>query len=373
MQEAFFSFELPTRILFGVGALGNLRLEIDTRGWKSALVVTDKGVRNAGLLDQLTAQLEGLDYVIYDGILPNPTVRCIEGALALAQGRDVVLAIGGGSVIDSAKALNAVKTHGGSVLDYEGNDAVPGPCGPLIAIPTTAGTGSEVTFIAMVTVPERTQKLPLVSRYLAPTLAIVDPELTQTLPPRVTAHTGLDALTHAIETLVSISAQPISDLLALQAITLISEHLPRAVRDGTDMEARASLSYAALIAGIAFNNGWVGLAHAIAHALGGLYDLPHGLCCALALPATMEFNLEAQRAKYEQIARALGASSAEEGIARVRALMTEVGVPVRLRDVGVRESDIEKIVELALADGSVLFNPCQPSAEELRELVQKIF
>ena len=373
MQEIFFSFELPTRILFGIGALGNLRLELDTRGWKSVLVVTDQGVRKAGLLDALTAQLEGLDYAVYDGILPNPTVQCIENALALAQGRDVLIAIGGGSVIDSAKALNAVKTHGGSVLDYEGNDAVPGPCGPLVAIPTTAGTGSEVTFISMVTVPERKQKLPLVSRYLAPTLAIIDPELTRTLPPSVTAHTGLDALTHAIETLVSISAQPISDLLALQAIKLISDHLPRAVKDGSDMTARASLSYAALIAGIAFNNGWVGLAHAIAHSLGGLYDLPHGLCCALALPAVMEFNLDVQREKYDQIARALAVSSAEDGIARVRALMTEVGIPLRLRDVGVRESDLDKITELALADGSVLFNPRQPTLEELRALLQEIF
>lgn len=373
MQEVFFSFELPTRILFGAGALGNLRLELETRGWKSALVVTDSGVRKAGLLDALTAQLEGIDYAVYDGILPNPTVQCIKNAGSLARGRDVLIAIGGGSVIDSAKAINVVKTHGGSVLDYEGNDAVPGPCGPLIAIPTTAGTGSEVTFIAMVTVPERKQKLPVVSRYLAPTLALLDPELTRTLPPSITAHTGLDALTHAIETLVSISAQPLSDLLALQAVKLIVEHLPRAVKDGTDMEARASLSYAALIAGIAFNNGWVGLAHAIAHSLGGLYDLPHGLCCALALPATMEFNLGTQRAKYEQIARALGAASAEEGITRVRALMTEVDVPMRLRDVGVKESDLERIVELALADGSVLFTPRQPSAEELRELVQKIF
>lgn len=373
MQKAFFSFELPTRILFGVGALGNLRLELDTHSWKSVLVVTDKGVAQAGLLACLEEQLAGLDYAVYDGILPNPTVQCIENALAYTQGRDALIAIGGGSVIDSAKAINAVKTHGGSVLDYEGNDAVPGPCGPLIAIPTTAGTGSEVTFIAMVTVPERTQKLPLVSRYLAPTLAIIDPELTKTLPPRVTAHTGLDALAHAIETVVSISAQPISDLLALHAIKLIAEHLPRAVRDGSDMEARANLSYAALIAGIAFNNGWVGLAHAIAHALGGMYDLPHGLCCALALPATMEFNLDVQRAKYEQIARALGAASAEEGIERVRALMTEVGVPLRLREVGVRESDLHRITELALADGSVLFNPRQPSPEELRALLQKIF
>lgn len=373
MQETFFSFELPTRILFGIGALRNLRLELDTRGWKSILVVTDKGVAQAGLLAPLEEQLAGLDYVVYDGILPNPTVQCIENALSLAQGRDALIAMGGGSVIDSAKAINAVKTHGGFVLDYEGNDAVPGPCGPLIAIPTTAGTGSEVTFIAMVTVPERKQKLPLVSRYLAPTLALVDPELTKTLPPTVTAHTGLDALSHAIETIASISAQPISDLLALHAIKLIAENLPRAVKDGSDMGARASLSYAALIAGIAFNNGWVGLAHAIAHALGGLYDLPHGLCCALALPAVMEFNLDVRREKYERIAQAFGVSSADEGIARVRELMKAVGVPMRLRDVGVKESDLDRITELALADGSVLFNPRQPSPEELRELVQQIW
>lgn len=373
MQESFFSFELPTRILFGIGALGNLRLELDTYGWRSALIVTDKGVRAAGLLASLEERLAGIAYEVYDGVLPNPTVECIEAALPQAQGRDLLIAIGGGSVLDSAKALNAIKTHGGSVLNYEGNDALPGPCGPLIAIPTTAGTGSEVTFIAMVTVPQRQQKLPLVSRCLAPTLAIVDPELTKTLPPSVTAHTGLDALTHAIETLVSVSAQPIADLLALQSIQLISENLPVAVKDGANMEARANLSYAALTAGIAFNNGWTGMAHALAHAFGGLYDLPHGLCCALALPATMEFNLEVQKNKYEQIAQVLGAPSAEGGIERVRALISEVGVPLCLRDVGVKEGDLDKITELALADGSVLFNPRQPTPQELRELLQKIF
>jgi len=374
MKDSLFSFQLPPKIIFGIGALENLGIELSERGWESALIVTDRGVRQAGILAKVEESLKpyGIEYEIYDGVEPNPTVAIIEAALPLAKEYNAIIGLGGGSSIDTAKALNVLKTHGGKVLDWEGTDTVPGPCGPLIGIPTTAGTGSEVTFISMISVPERRQKVPIVSRYLAPNLAIVDPELTRTMPPALTAATGMDALTHAIESVITMAEQPLADLLALPAIKLINQYLPKAVKNGEDMEARANMAFASLIAGIAFNNGWVAAAHSIAHALGGLFNLPHGVCCALALPVTMEYNLEAKREKYTKIAEMLDQQTAEAGIERIRELNREISMPAGLRSLGVKESDIEKIAELAMADGSTLFNPREITEEAMIELVRKM-
>jgi alcohol dehydrogenase len=314
-------------------------------------------------------------YEIYDGVLPNPTIECIEAALPMAQATDVVIAVGGGSVIDSAKLINVLRTYGGRVLDYEGTDTIPGACKPLVAIPTTAGTGSEVTFIAMFTHPERHQKMPVLSRYLAPHLAIVDPELSRRLPPATTAQTGMDALTHAIEAIVDLQANPLSDVLAFEAIRLILRYLPRAVKEGAhDIEARAAMAFAALLAGAAFNNSMVGLAHALAHAIGGLYDLPHGLCCALALPHAMEFNLPSRRERFEQIARVMEVETPEDAILRVRQLMSDIDIPAHLLDLDIRVSDkaLEQLIDLTFADGSILFNPVQPTREQVRAILQRI-
>ena len=370
-----FRFHVPTKVVFGPGALGNLPSEFEENGWRSALIVTDPGVRAAGLLARVEEQLQTaqVDYEVYDGVVSNPTVASIEAAVEPARGRDVLLALGGGSALDTAKVVNVLRTHGGGALDWEGHDTVPGPCGPLIAIPTTAGTGSEVTSVAMVTVPERRQKVPLVSRHLTPDVALVDPELTLSLPPTVTAATGMDALTHAIEALTSLIAQPLADLLAQEAVRRIDRSLLRAVRDGEDLEARTEMSFAALLAGMAFGNAWVGLAHAIAHALGGLYDIPHGVGCALALPSAMEFNLDVRREKYQQIAACMDLDEAEEAIKRVRRLRREIGLPGSLRDLGISEDDAETIAEQALQDGSVLFNPRPVSEEEMLERVRRLF
>ena len=370
-----FQFHVPTKVVFGPGALENLPSELEENGWRSALIVTDPGVRAAGLLERVEQQLRAaqIEYEVYDGVVPNPTISSIEAAVEAARGWDALIALGGGSAIDTAKVLNLLRTHGGSALDWEGHDTVPGPCGPLIAIPTTAGTGSEVTSVALVTVPERRQKVPLVSRHLFPDVAVVDPELTVSLPPAVTAATGMDALTHAIEAMASLIAQPLTDLLAQEAIRRIDRFLPRAVQRGEDREARAEMIFAALLAGMAFGNAWVGLAHAIAHALGGLYDLPHGVGCALALPLAMEFNLDVRREKYEQIAACMNRKSPEEAVERVRELRGEIGLPERLRDLGVPEGDAERIAQLAMTDGSLLFNPRPVGEEEMLELIRKLF
>jgi alcohol dehydrogenase len=377
MWESIFGFEMPTRLLFGVGAVGNLSFECSLQGWQRALIVTDRGVRSAGLTQPAEGQLQeaGVRYEIYDGVLPNPTIDCIEAALPMAQATDVVIAVGGGSVIDSAKLINLLRTYGGRVLDYEGTDTVPGACKPLVAIPTTAGTGSEVTFIAMFTHPERRQKMPVLSRYLAPHLAIVDPEMSRRLPPTATAQTGMDALTHAIEAIVDLQANPLSDVLAFEAIRLILRYLPRAVAEGAgDMEARAAMAFAATLAGAAFNNSMVGLAHALAHAIGGLYDLPHGLCCALALPHAMEFNLSSRRERFEQIARVMEVETPEDAILRVRQLMSDIDIPAHLLDLDIRVSDeaLEQLIDLTFADGSILFNPVQPTREQVRAILRRI-
>jgi alcohol dehydrogenase len=394
------AFEMPTRLLFGQGAVENLGFECSLNGWASALIVTDAGVHKAGLTQPVEAQLQvqGVRYSLYTGVVPNPTIESIEAAVPDAQAVDVVIAVGGGSVMDSAKLINALRTHGGRVRDYEGTDTIPAPCKPLVAIPTTAGTGSEVTFIAMFTDTEKHQKMPVLSRHLAPHLAIVDPEMTRNLPPAVTAQTGLDALTHAIEAIVDLQANPFSDMLAFEAIRLITRYLPRAVANGSeDMEARGAMAFAATIAGAAFNNSMVGLAHAMAHALGGLYDLPHGLCCALALPVAMHFNLESRRERFEEIAQVMGYAhmqsevvpmpgavvqggvwdktfTAEDAVLRVRQLMSEVGLPAHLIDVGVEvsEDDLETLADLTLADGSILFNPVQPTREQVKDLLRHI-
>ncbi|MFN4033397.1 MAG: iron-containing alcohol dehydrogenase family protein [Fimbriimonadales bacterium] len=400
MLSTIFGFETPTRLLFGQGAVENLGFECSLNGWASALIVSDEGVQRAGLTQPVEAQLQaqGVRYSLYTGVVPNPTIESIEAAVAYALDQDVVIAVGGGSVIDSAKLINAIRSHGGCVRDYEGTDTVPAPCRPLVAIPTTAGTGSEVTFIAMFTDTAKRQKMPVLSRHLAPHLAIVDPLMTRNLPPAATAQTGLDALTHAIEAIVDLQANPFSDLLAFEAVRLITRYLPRAVQNGADdLEARGALAFAATLAGAAFNNSMVGLAHALAHAIGGLYNLPHGLCCALALPIAMHFNLESRRERFEQIAQVMGYAhadtevvpmphttiqggvwdktfTAEDAVLRVRQLMSEVGIPAHLIEVGVQVSqdDLETLTDLTLADGSILFNPVQPTREQVKTLLQHI-
>ena len=376
MKESVFGFSLRTEILFGIGALENLSLEFSNRRWRSALIVTDQGIRQTGLLSQLEGVLRanGVEYRIYNGVIPNPTVQVVEEATRLAKSfnPDVLIGFGGGSSLDAAKVVNILKTHSGTVFDYEGGETVPGSCGPLVAIPTTAGTGSEVTQFAVVSDPKRKIKMPIASKFIMPDLAVVDPNLSATMPPKLTAATGMDALTHAIESMTSLAEQPLTDILSLKAIRLIVENLPKAMQNGGDMEARASMAFASLIAGISLSNSYVGVAHSIAHALGGLYDLPHGVCCALALPVAMEYNLAVKRNKYEQIAEALGVSAPEEGIEKVRELNNEIGMPSGLKALGAREDEIEKIAERALADGSTLFNPRQPTKEDMLELVGKL-
>ena len=377
MHDTVFSFHSPTEVRFGTGTLDQLHLEMPSRGWRKALVITDRGIRSSGLLEKLEETLKAseTEYRVYDGVLPNPNVQIVHEAYEIAQKfkPDVLIGFGGGSSLDAAKVVNILKSHGGHALDYEGGETVPGPCGPLLAVPTTAGTGSEVTIFAVVSDPQRHIKLTIASKNILPTLAIVDPKLTLTMSASLTAATALDALTHAVEAMTSIAAQPLVDLFCLEAIKLIFENLPKVSKHSNDLEARSNMSFASLLGGLAITNSFVGAAHSIAHALGGIYDLPHGVCCALALPAAMEFNLDYKREKYEKIAHALGTSSAEGGIERIRQFIHTVEIPHTLHEMGVRESDLPRLAQAAIADGSTLFNPRPLSEQDMRELVQRIF
>ena len=347
-------FAMPTAVTFGDGCSTLAGERARELGGTRALVVTDAGVREAGLVEGVLDALDaaGLSAVLFDAVEPNPRDATVVAARdrAAAEACDVLVAVGGGSVIDAAKAVGLLLTSGGEVAAYDFtlDDPLPIECPitPLVAIPTTAGTGSEVTFWAVITDAVRHEKLGLGGELMAPRVALVDPALTLTLPPRLTAATGLDALTHAVEAFTTPAAGPLSDLFALRAIELVGRGLRRAVAEGKDRAARHDMSLASLFAGAAFTNADVGAVHCISEIVGGLYDLPHGLVCAMYLPAVAEFSLDAAPERFAAVARALGADTtdlpvdraAEAAVVVLRGLNATLGMP-RPSQTGVLAAD----------------------------------
>ncbi|HJW76119.1 MAG TPA: iron-containing alcohol dehydrogenase [Thermoleophilia bacterium] len=365
--EKVFRFVLPTRLQIGPGVASHVGEQVRAFG-RRALLVSDPGVVEAGVLEPLRQDLAraGVECAVFSDVEPNPRVATVDRAVdAAAEHRaDVLVAVGGGSVLDTAKAASAVITHGGSVFDYEGEDRVPGPVIPLVALPTTSGTGSEVTSWAIITDTTRHYKMALGSAFLAPRIAWVDPLLTTSLPPSATAGTGMDALTHAIEAFTARCSNPITDGLALYAIELTGAMLERAVGDGADVEARCGMSMASVIAGIAFGNADTAAVHSMAEALGGLLDVPHGLANAICLPYVMRFNLPAVPEKTARIGEALGLDTSsrpvnEAAMATVEAIIdlrARLGIP-SMRSLGVTEDHIPRLASIALLN---LGNPDNP-------------
>ena len=376
--QKVFPFVLPTRIRFGPGEAQSVGDEARVLG-RRAMVVTDRGVLEAGLIDPLVADLgrAGLDCTVFSDVESNPRVATVEKAAAITReyGADVLVAVGGGSSMDTAKIVAAIVSHGGGVLDYEGGDKVPGPVVPTIAVPTTSGTGSEVTFWAVATDVARSYKLAVSSVLLAPRVALVDPLLTVSLPPSLTAGTGADALSHAIEGYTARCSNPISDALALYAIELVGKTLERAVEDGADVEARCGLSLASLIAGMSFGNADTSAAHAMAEALGGIFDAPHGLACGICTPYMLRFNLPAVEEKTMRIGQALGMSlsdlpvreAAEAAVDGVAALLTRAGIPP-MSSLGVTRDDIPRLVSIALMNVGNPDNPVDVDARVFTSL-----
>jgi 4-hydroxybutyrate dehydrogenase len=367
----------PTRIVFGQGAVKEVPNHLARLGVKRPLVVTDPGLVQTGLLRRLTAALDAakVGYVVFDGADPNPTGDTIARGLEAyrAGGCDGVIGIGGGSPIDAAKGVRLVATHAPPLAQYDdardGWRLVTNPLPPMIAIPTTAGTGSEVGRSFVVTLPETGRKTVIFAPSLMPSVAVCDPELTYDLPPRLTAATGMDALTHNLEALCAKGFHPLADALARKGIELCGRYLVRAVRNGRDEEARAHMMIAAITGAAAFQKG-LGAAHALAHALGPVSGVHHGLANAIVLPYVMEFNLGHAAAALAEAAVALGEPPSEDedrlarrAVERVRAMARDAGIPERLRDAGVMESQLPVLAEKAWEDASHLANPrpCQPA------------
>jgi alcohol dehydrogenase len=384
VAQSFNFFPVPTDIHFGCGIVRTLPERIRAAGGTRAFVVTDPGIRAAGLLEAILHMLHeaGIDPVACDRVKPDSgSVLVDETAAELKRsGCDVVVGIGGGSSLDTAKAVAALATNPGSALDYVGLHKVRNRPMPLIAIPTAAGTGSEVTLWSVFTDESRAMKVAIGSFLLYPAVALCDPDLTMELPPPLTAATGMDALAHAIECYTNNACQPISGALALRAIELIGCHLRSAVLNGRDRRSRYGMMLAATMAGIAMNPTRLGLAHALAMPLGS-WDLrvPHGVVLAVTLPSVMEFNCLAAPERFVDVARALGEpvdglsrpEAARRAATAVRELARDIGIPKNLSGYGVREEHIQRVVEEAMKSGNVAVNPRRTSADDLGAILRQ--
>jgi len=374
------TFYIPAINLMGSGCLKDAATAIESYGWKKALIVTDKplvGLGVVGKVAELLAQ-HSVTSVVYDEVKPNPNVTNVEHGLTMLKDNacDFVISLGGGSPHDCAKAIALVAANGGKITDYEGVDQSAKPQLPLVAINTTAGTASEMTRFCIITDDTRHVKMAIVDKHTTPVLSVNDSDLMLGMPPSLTAATGMDALTHAIEAYVSTAATPITDACALQAVNLISKYLRTAVNNGKDEEAREQMAYAEFLAGMAFNNASLGYVHAMAHQLGGFYDLPHGVCNAILLPHVQTFNAQVSAARLGDVAKYMGCNvdgkSAEEAaeicIAEIRKLAADVKIPAGVAELGMKEEDIPTLATNAMKDACGVTNPIQPTFEQVCQI-----
>jgi len=378
-----FNFHVPTRIIFGQGRAASVGRILKARGLSSALIITDTGVVRAGCLKSVISSLEehGILYGVYDGVEQNPTEENVEEALSIfTEGdNDAVLAVGGGSSLDTGKALVALLKERRDIRElYSGVLKGEAPV-TLMAVPTTSGTGSEVTWSAVITNVERKVKETIRGEYMYPRYAVVDPELTLTLPKGITASTGMDALTHALEAYITRNAHPMSDALAMEAAFLIFGNLTKAVEDGQDIEARSAMSIASTLAGMAFSISGLGMVHGLAEPLGGRFNIPHGIANSVLLPYCLEFNRDAAREKLSVIARLIGVSrpgmdEAEQAavlVLEVRRLSRQVGIPECL-EMRVDEKEVDALVEDALTNSCLPANPRSVGMEDIRRIYSTV-
>lgn len=374
----------PVHTLIGKGSINEIPRYIRKLDVRKALIVTDEGLCKIGTVSKITEVLdrENFSYEIYNKVLPNPTVAIVNEATQLFKEKqcDYIVAIGGGSPIDVGKAVSILSANGGRIEDFDGYDRSKRPGSPIIAINTTAGTGSEVTRAYVVTDEVRKAKMLMVDGNCLAYLAVDDPELMLGMPPALTAATGMDALTHAVEAYVATGHNPYTDGVAIEAIRLVGENLRTAVKDGSNLEARTNMCWAEYMAGFAFSNAGLGLVHAIAHQLGGFYHTPHGVANAILLPHCMEFNRPYCVERMAKIAAALGVdtsgmSTEEASFAAVNAvkeLSKDVQIPY-LTSTAFRLEDAKTLAENALRDTSLPTNPIQPTKEQIIEVLVKAY
>ncbi|GAX89823.1 iron-containing alcohol dehydrogenase [Effusibacillus lacus] len=383
LLSRIFQYELPTQIVFGVNAIQELPQKVRKLAGSRVFVVSDPGVEQAGILKKVTDLLaeSHITFETFTEVDREPDVKTIGIATGKAKefAADLVIGVGGGSAQDAAKAVAVMINNEGKITQYAGLDKLPNPGVPIICIPTTAGTGSEVTIWTVISEKENNMKFGIGGKYLAPTLALCDPALTLSLPGPMTAATGIDALTHALESFVNKATQPVSEALSRESMRLIAKSLRKAVAQGDKLEARYDMLLASTIAAMAFNPTRLGLAHALCMPLGGKFKVPHGVANAILLPQVMEFNLVGNLEKFKEIAEIFGENTeglplrdaAELSVKAIRQLNRDIGIPAGLREYGVTEENLDYIAREGMTSGNVLVNPRKPTLEDLKEIVRR--
>ncbi|MBS3803011.1 MAG: iron-containing alcohol dehydrogenase [Oleiphilaceae bacterium] len=392
MNNDYYEFFCPVKVIAGKAALEHIPYEVRGLAAKRPMIITDKGVRGAGLLEPIISACEESDLeivAIYDDVPPDSSTAVVRDIVGVYRQEkcDSIIAVGGGSAIDTAKAVNILASEGGDdIRAYVGAGVIKKALKPFFVVPTTAGTGSEVTSVAVIADHEKSVKLPFSSSFLLPNAAIIDPRMTLTLPPHVTAATAMDAMTHAVEAFTCMGKNPLSDAYATSAITKISASLRIVMKDPKNADARLELAQASTMAGIAFSNSMVGLVHALGHATGSICHLPHGLCMNLFLPYVLEYNLESIREPLGELLLYLEGPDAfaatplsrrpEASISAIRRLRDDLykhcKLPRTIKETGkIKEHELEKIATNALDDGSIMFNRREVSLEDARAVLKR--
>ncbi len=375
-----FEFLLTTKIIYGADSLEQIYQEVKSLGLRKVMIITEPKLIRLQLVAKLEKALGDINYVIYDEIEQNPKDYNITKAAKEARKHcvDGIISFGGGSPIDAAKIIAVLAAQGGNIKDYMHKKATVQRSLPVISVPTTAGTGSEVTFSSVITDTEEKYKHTIKSPLLASKVAIVDPLLTLTVPPSITATTGIDALTHAIEGYTSLQSEPIAEALGLKAVKYIAGSLEKAVKDGNDIEARDRMMMGSLMAGLSFSHSDVGAVHCMAEALGSMYDAPHGTCNAVILPYVMEYNLVKAAKKYANIANYMGVygpnelMTASEGVEHIKILSRKIGLP-NIKSLSVNPEDFHLLSEMSEKNAATHSNPRVINKEEYYKIFTRAF
>ena len=381
------TFYVPAVNLIGKGVVKEVGSYVKELGYSKALLVTDKFIEDSAILPQILAPLdaEGIQYVVFSDVEPNPTCKNVMDGVAVLKEHncDSIISVGGGSPQDAASCISVIATNGGKPQDYEGLHKSAKKGLPVVAINTTAGTSAEITINYVITDEERKVKMVMVDKNSLALISVNDPELMVSKPAALTAATGMDALTHAVEALVTPGAYGVTKKLSIGAIELIKEYLPRAVADGHDIEAREGMVNAIFLGGMSFNNAGLGYVHSMAHQLGAVYKLPHGVCCAMLLPVVERENAKRVPEAFRNVAKALGLQiegktdeeCAAYAISEIEKLSETVGIPKKLTELGIEEKDFDfdYLSKNALIDACAPGNPFMPTLEETIALYRELF
>ncbi|MDD4840071.1 MAG: iron-containing alcohol dehydrogenase [Clostridia bacterium] len=393
MLPKYYEFLNSVKIMSGEKALENIPHELDMLGAKKPIILTDAILAKTGALDKLTKVFDGwkMDVSeVFTDIPPDSSIKTINHIAEIFKEKkcDAILALGGGSVIDTAKGLRIVIEQGGDdVMAYMGLESLPRKKRvPFAVVPTTSGTGSECTNVAVIANPDKNVKMEFISYDLLPDFTVIDPAMTETMPPKITANTGVDALVHAVEAYTCLQKNPMSQAYAFAAMRLIVNYLPKAVAEGSNKEYRLAMGNAATMAGIAFSNSMVGIVHAIGHALGGVAHVPHGIAMSILLPHCMRFNLETLKSAYGELllplagAEAYASTPKEERAEKAIEFATDfikqfetVGLPTTLSAARVTEDQFEAIAKTAVNDGAIIVNPFMATKEQVIEILKAAF